>query len=181
MIEAEHTLLVDVPITRVWDYVVNIRNWAELMPGLRDCDIIDENDSRWTLKIGVGGMVRTVNVAVHVDEWDGPERAVFSYRLEGDPVDGGGAYKAVPKGPDQTEITLSVRVVGSGPVAPMWEALGRPVLPQFVKAFASQLKARIEEASGAAKPAAAAAPLPFAAIIRWLRKLWQAIFGPANR
>ena len=47
---------------------------------------------RWTLKVGVGGLVRTVKVQVHVDQWDGPERVLFSYKLEGDPVQGGGSY-----------------------------------------------------------------------------------------
>src|SRR3546814_7705613 len=62
------------------------------------------HDSQWTLKVGAGGLVRTVNVNVHVDQWDGPERVDFSYRLQGEPVVGSGAYVATRKGPRQTEI-----------------------------------------------------------------------------
>jgi carbon monoxide dehydrogenase subunit G len=185
MIETEQTILIDAGIDGVWGYVHKIPNWAEMMPGLRECSVIDENDSRWTLKVGVGGMVRTVNVQVHVDEWDGPERVRFSYKLEGDPVEGGGTYLATSKGPGQTEVTLTVRVEGGGPMAPMWEAMGKPLLPQFAKAFAGQLKTEIEKAVAAAPAAAteaAAAPVPapslFGAMARWLRKLWRAIFGP---
>lgn len=175
MIEAQHTVLLDVPLERAWDYVVDIANWAALMPGLQDYEIVDRDNSRWTLKVGVGGMVRTVRVAVHVEEWAGPERARFSYRLEGDPVEGGGTYTAARQG-DRTEIALAVQVVGSGPVAPMWEALGRPVLPTFVKAFAGQLKARIEEADRgtvAGAPVEARSLSLLERIMRWFAGLFR--------
>ena len=170
MIEAEHTAPVAVPIDRVWAYVVDIANWAELMPGLQDYTVIDADRSRWTLKVGVGGMVRTVTVAVQVDEWAGPGLARFSYRLEGDPVEGGGTFRAraIPEG---TEIALAVQVIGSGPVAPMWEALGRPVLPGFVKAFAGQLKERIEAEAGIAPQVAPFRPSLLARLWRWLLRL----------
>jgi carbon monoxide dehydrogenase subunit G len=139
MIEAEHSTLVATGIDGVWNYVQDIRAWANLFPGCRECTVIDAHDSRWAIKVGAGGLVKTVNVLVHVDEWSGPERVVFSYKLDGEPVEGGGAYTAVRKGPDQTEISLKVRVVGSGPMAPMWEAVSRPLLPQLAKAFAGKL------------------------------------------
>ena len=124
-----------------------------MMPGYRECTIIDANDSRWTLKVGVGGLVRTVKVRVHVEEWNEPERVSFSYKLEGDPVQGGGSYAASRMGVQQTEIALRVRVEGSGPMAPMWEAMSRPLLPQLAKSFAEKLKTEIETAAGAARVA----------------------------
>ena len=74
MIETEQTVLIEAGIDGVWEYVQDMRRWASIMPGYRECAIIDANDSKWTLKVGVGGLVRTVNVQVHVDQWDGPER-----------------------------------------------------------------------------------------------------------
>lgn len=145
MIEAEQTLSIDTAIDNVWDYVSDIRKWANLMPGCRSCTIVDANNSRWVLKVGVGGLLRTVNVLVHVDQWDGPERVNFSYNLEGDPVKGSGSYAASRTSTLQTEVTFRVRVEGSGPLAPMWEAMSRPLLPQLAKAFARKLKADIEK------------------------------------
>jgi carbon monoxide dehydrogenase subunit G len=175
MIETEQTVNIDAGIDSVWDFARDIRGWAGLMPGMRECDVVDDDNSRWTLKVGVGGLVRTVRVQVHVDQWDGPGRALFSYKLEGDPVKGGGSYAAVRKGPTETEVTLQVRVEGAGPMAPMWEAMGKPLLPQLARGFAEQLKASIEEALGpAAAPASAPAkPRGIAALIRWLRGLWR--------
>jgi carbon monoxide dehydrogenase subunit G len=176
MIETEQTVLIDVGIDGVWGYAHDMRRWAELLPGMREFTVIDDNDSRWVLKVGVGGLVRTVNVLVHVDEWAGPERVNFSYKLEGDPVEGGGSYTATSKGDRQTEVVLKVRVQGGGPMAPMWEAMGRPLLPQLARGFADALKAAIER--DVVQPAVPAAPAPqpsgFGA---WFKRLWRSLFG----
>lgn len=175
MIETEQTVVIEAAIAQVWDYVSDIERWAALMPGMRECEVVDANDSKWTIKVGVGGLVRTVRVNVHVDEWDGPGRVLFSYALDGDPVKGGGTYTARLVGAARTEIVLQVRVEGGGPMAPMWEAMGKPLLPQLAKGFANQLKAEIETAHA---PASASAPVPASGgFLAWLRRLWQALFG----
>jgi carbon monoxide dehydrogenase subunit G len=175
MIETEQTVVIDAAIADVWSYASDINRWAALMPGMRECEVIDGDDSKWTIKVGVGGLVRTVKVNVHVDQWDGPERVFFSYKLDGDPVQGGGTYVARPLGPAQTEVALTVRVEGGGPMAPMWEAMGKPLLPQLAKGFANQLKAAIEAAYPAA--GAATAEKPRKGFAAWLRELWRMLTG----
>jgi carbon monoxide dehydrogenase subunit G len=147
MIETERSIAIDAPIDRVWDYVQDIRGWASLFPGCRECTVIDAQDSRWVLKVGAGGLVRTVNVLVHVDEWAGPERVSFTYALEGDPVTGSGTYMASRTSDRETQVALHVRVEGSGQLAPLWEAISKPLLPQLAKSFAGKLKAEIEKAT----------------------------------
>jgi carbon monoxide dehydrogenase subunit G len=174
MIETEQTVVIEAAIADVWTYVADIQRWAALMPGMRECEVIDANDSKWTIKVGVGGLVRTVRVEVHVDQWDGPSHVFFSYKLDGDPVQGGGTYVAKPLGPNQTEVALRVRVEGGGPMAPMWEAMGKPLLPQLAKGFANQLKTEIERIHA---PAAAAAGKERSPFPRWLRAIWRTLFG----
>jgi carbon monoxide dehydrogenase subunit G len=145
MLETAHTLLIEAPVDTVWDYVQDMRRWANLLPGCKECVMQDADNSRWIMKVGAGGLVRTVKAVVHVDKWDGPGRVDFSFKLEGDPVEGGGSYIAVETTPAQSQITLQVHVIGSGPLAPMWEAMSRPLLPRIAKSFASQLKEQIEK------------------------------------
>jgi len=177
MIETEQTVTVDADIDATWAYARDFERWASIMPGYQTSEIEDEDNSLWILKIGVGAMVRTVKVRVHVDEWAGPERVDFSFKLEGDPVLGNGQYLAAPNGTDKTDMTLKVQVSGSGPMAPMWEAMGGPVLPKFARSFAEELKGRIEEhAGGGAMPAgakleSAQRPSLVARILAWLRRL----------
>lgn len=177
MIETTQTVAVSVGIDKVWDYVRDIRRWAELMPGLQDCQIDGEDDSRWVLKVGVGALVRTVKVNVHVDQWDGPGRVLFSYKLQGDPVQGGGFYHAESTGPDAIAMRLSLRVEGGGPMAPMWEAMGGPLLPKFASAFAEQLAQGIEAAYAGADEGAIAGESTRKGPISLLRWLWQVLFG----
>lgn len=170
MIETTQEVTIARPIGDVWAFASDIARWAALMPGMQDCEVIDADNSRWVLKVGVGGMVRVVTVKVHVSRWDGPAHVTFDYDLEGDPVKGGGTYDAVASGPDATEVTLKVRVEGSGPLAPMWEAMGRPVLPQLAKAFAGQLRDAIER-EGSSEPVAPPAPGLLARLLAALRRL----------
>lgn len=170
MIETAQTVLIRTGIGEAWDFARDIRRWAGLVPGMQGCDVIDDDNSRWVVKVGVGGLVRTVTAEVQVERWDEPGAVDFTYKLKGDPVTGGGTYRAgsVDGG---TEVTLALRVEGTGPMAPMWEAMGRPLLPQLAKAFAAQLKAAVEQAAGT--PSAAAAPRRslWALVRAWLGKL----------
>src|SRR3546814_10909143 len=47
MIEAQHLVLIEAPIENVWDYVQDIRQWANLFPGCREYKVLDERDSQW--------------------------------------------------------------------------------------------------------------------------------------
>ena len=173
MIETESTTQINSPIHSVWDYVKDMERWADSFPGCRECEVIDENLSRWTIKVGVGGLVKTVNVKVNVDNWNGPDRVDFSYELEAEPVVGSGSYSAVSNGV-ATDIRLHVIVKGSGQMAPMWEAMCKPLLPQLAKSFSDELKYEIENIAGVAteKP-----PTILVRIGRWFTGLWQSLFG----
>ncbi len=170
MIEAQQVVVIDTDIDTVWDYVQDISRWAELFPGCRECEIVDDRRSKWLIKVGAGGMVKRVNVLVNVDQWSGPERVDFSYRLESESVTGSGSYSAICKGPQATEINLHLKVEGSGQMAPMWEAMSKPLLPQMAGAFAARLKSDIELANGiAGQPGQSV----FAALLQWLRRIWK--------
>ncbi|MFT4027348.1 MAG: SRPBCC family protein [Novosphingobium sp.] len=173
MIETEQTVLVRAGIGEAWAYARDIRRWAELVPGMQSCDIRDEDTSRWVVKVGVGGLVRTVTVDVEVTRWSGPEAVDFTYQLKGDPVTGGGTYRAAAV-PEGTSLALGLRVAGSGPMAPMWEAMGRPLLPELAKGFAEQLRAGIEAAAGVitAEQAAQAKMTFWGIITAWLARLF---------
>jgi len=174
VIETTQHVIVEASLGAVWDHARDVRRWAAIMPGFRECEIIDDDHSRWILKVGVGGLVRTVKVNVAVTRWAGPGEVDFTYALEGDPVSGGGTYRSEASGPSQTRLALHVEVKGSGPMAPMWEAMGGPLLPKFAAGFAGELKAAIEAelAPGGAVTAPAAARSGLLGRLRqWLRRL----------
>lgn len=174
MIETEYASDIDAHIDEVWTYVQDIEKWALLFPGCRKCTVINAQDSRWVIKVGAGGLIKTVNVLVHIDRWAGPEQVEFSFKIDGEPVQGSGCYSAAARGARATAIALKVRVEGSGPMAPMWEAVSKPLLPQIAKAFTGKLKAEIETMTAATPVSADRVEQPnwLARFGAWLKTLW---------
>ena len=175
MIDAEHTVTIDAGIDAVWNYVQDISQWALLFPGCKACEVIDDHHSKWLIKVGAGGLIKSVNVLVQIEQWGGPEQVDFTYQLESEPVVGSGRYRAKPLSENTTEISLYVKVEGSGQMAPMWEAMSKPLLPQMAKSFAGKLKAEIEPptqdlVSGTKKPSL------LAKFVRCLQQWWQTLF-----
>lgn len=163
MIDAQHTVTIDTAIDDVWSCVQDISRWADLFPGCQECELIDDNRSRWLIKVGAGGMVKAVTVHVNVDRWGGPKTVDFSYRLESESVTGSGSYNARQLDNGATEVQLQLSVEGSGQMAPMWEAMCRPLLPQMAQSFSNRLKDDIEISCGLA-------PTPRPSL---LARLWQ--------
>ena len=177
VIETEQRISIGCGIEAVWEYVADIRNWASLMPGSQSCAVLNRDDSRWTLKVGAGGLVKTVIVAVHIEQWNAPAGVIFSYALQGEPVVGSGSYGAARKSAHETEITLKLRVAGSGPMSRLWEAMSTPLLPQLAKAFSERLKLEIEGAAHAAPPPGASSGRSsvLGGLGRWFLIRWRSI------
>lgn len=171
MIETTQSVGINASIAQVWAYAEDINRWAGLMPGLVDCVVQDADNSRWTLKVGVGALVRTVKVAVHVDRWAGPDAADFTFTLDNDPVNGSGTYRARSLSPNETEVAFHVQVWGEGQMAPMWEAMGKPLLPKFARAFADQFKGEVEQLVATA-PARERTSI-MTRVLAWFRQLFS--------
>jgi hypothetical protein len=66
-------------------------------------------------------------------------------------------------------------------MAPMWEAMGGPLLPKFAGAFAEQLKAEIEKTVGIGAPPTIATPSLWEIVWQGLQRFCRAPFGSALR
>lgn len=174
MIDTTHSVVINTGIDEVWSYVQDISKWAILFPGCKDCEIIDDYHSNWVIKVGAGGLIKTVNVLVTIDQWNGPESVLFSYKLESEPVIGNGSYTAVSRGNNVTEIEFHVVVEGSGQMAYMWEAMSKPLLPAMAKSFSARLKEEIENAAGITKEKRYSVLSIWG---QWLERIWRMIFG----
>lgn len=146
MIEHEQGIAVRSSIQDVWDYVSDMRRWASSVPGCKNCEVIDEDRSIWTIKAGAGALIKTVKVNVLVEKWDAPTAVSFSFDIQNEPVRGDGSYSAVYTA-EGTELLLRLRIVGSGPMAPVWETLGKPIVPALAKSFVESLREQIEKQS----------------------------------
>ena len=172
MLQHTEKAAISVGINDAWRFISDMANWAENMPGYQSYEMLNDTDSRWTLKVGVGALVKTVQVLVHIEEWHEPSRVRFSYRLENEPVDGHGHYEAERISDDEIDIALFVCVRGEGAMAPMWEAMAKPILPRLAHEFTRTLKALTEASvSGGAQGEPVRKVTLFAPLRSWLANI----------
>ena len=74
MPEVEYSTTAKLPVEVDWDFVQEMDNWAGFVAGYQRHEKQSETDSTWVLKGDVGPLARTVQFAVHIEEWNGPSR-----------------------------------------------------------------------------------------------------------
>lgn len=90
MPEVEYSTTMALAPEVIWEFVKDMNNWAPMLTGYQEHEIIDDTDSIWTLKGDVGILSRMVKLKAHVTEWNGPERVAFTLTGLNEKVDGGG-------------------------------------------------------------------------------------------
>ena len=92
MAEVEYSTTAKLPVEVVWDFVQEMDNWATFVAGYQSHEKQSETDSSWVLKGDVGPLARTVKFAVHIEEWNGPTKVVFSLKGVNEPMQGTGTF-----------------------------------------------------------------------------------------
>lgn len=168
MLSTEQSVPIRVPLGDVWTYVSAPSNWAEQFPGYESFEEkVPDSEYIWTVKIGLGGLVRTVKVRVHVTAWDEPHHVSFGLKGITEPITGQGAFDARPAGVALTDVTLTLSIAGSGNMANMMEAMARPVVPKLGQLFCNRLKDEIESRAGVVEAATTR--------VAWYARVWSAI------
>lgn len=153
MLEHQESFAVDVDGDAVWAFVHDMGNWAASVPGYESYEVIDEKNSRWTVKVKLGALTRTVRVKVTVTEWVEPKRVAFALVGETEPITGTGSFDAEPGDEaGTTNVRLGVSVAGSGSMASAMEAMSRPIIPRLSRTFAAALRRGIEGDATDPKP-----------------------------
>jgi carbon monoxide dehydrogenase subunit G len=139
----EQEVMARAPIGQVWDFVKDMRNWAAQMPGYEKFEVVNNEDSVWTLNVDLGPMSRVVEIDVHVTRWVEPREVSFELAGRYEPVRGIGGYRAEER-EGGTAIQLRLEVNGSGPMAKVISIMASPVLKQLAQEFATNLCRAIE-------------------------------------
>ncbi|MDC7285997.1 SRPBCC family protein, partial [Bifidobacterium thermophilum] len=73
-----HEEKVNVTIENLWDFVSDMNNWAPLVPGYIDHQIINEKQSTWSFKTDVGIMKKKIELSVEITRWNAPSKVTFN-------------------------------------------------------------------------------------------------------
>lgn len=134
-----------------WDFVSDLRNWAEFLPGYESMDVIDDVDSVWRVRGDAGILTRLVTLNVHVTEWIAGSRVAFDIECVEEPLTGAGFLLVEPDG-DGTVLTFRLGAEAGGMMAPVVDALIGPAMAKMAEAFATAIKSEIESREQASAP-----------------------------
>lgn len=67
MPNGSHHIQLNLPIEKVWDFVRSINNWAPLVPGYINHELINEYESTWEFKGDLGFMKKTIKLNYGVE------------------------------------------------------------------------------------------------------------------
>ena len=96
MAATEYATTTKLPITRIWDFVQDMDNWAPFLTGYQKHEKLSETESNWTVKGDVGVLARVVQFRVEVVEWSGPDRVRFTLKGLNEQMEGEGSFTLEP-------------------------------------------------------------------------------------
>ncbi|WP_010651366.1 CoxG family protein [Oceanobacillus massiliensis] len=143
MPNGKHTVQVDRPIDAVWDFVSDINNWAPLVPGYIEHEIINEKQSTWKFVSDIGVIRRKLYMKVNITEWREPTKVTFDLKGINEKFSGSGYFEAEKVTDSSTLITGYLEIKPGGVLAPALKPALRSVLPKtaagLTEAIANQI------------------------------------------
>jgi carbon monoxide dehydrogenase subunit G len=144
MNSVQRELVVDKEPEAVWEFVKDMGKWASQMPGYMSHELLNDDDSVWTLNVNFGPFARPVVIDVHVTQWVAPSQVTFEVKGRSDPFRGSGAFEA-RKTEAGTAISLQFGAEGTGSMAKMISAMVPPVLNFMGDGFSANLAKALSE------------------------------------
>jgi len=152
MLNVKRELTVQQSPSQVWDFVRDMGNWAKQMPGYVSHEVVDENDSVWTVQFNMGPFTRPCIIDVHVLRWAEPSEIEFSIKGRHDPFQGQGVFNSEAAADDGTHVKVDFTMQITGSMAKVISVMAAPVLTKL----ADQMVVRMGQALGGPVPAQAA-------------------------
>lgn len=138
LIFVKRELVVNSDAQAVWAFVKDMGNWASQMPGYISHELLNDDDSVWTVQVNVGAFTRPVIINVHVIQWLAPSEVTFEVKGRSEPFRGRGAFRARPDG-NRTAISIEFGAEGTGSMATVISSLVPPVLDYVGDGFTANL------------------------------------------
>ncbi|MEQ2525786.1 SRPBCC family protein [Bacillaceae bacterium CLA-AA-H227] len=125
-----HSLKLNIPIESVWGFVSSIDNWAPLVPGYINHDILSDLESTWAFKGDLGFMKKTVKLKVDITKWEEPIRVTFDLTGISDNFAGTGCFEAEKIDNNQTMMSGCLDITARGAMGPMINSILKNFVPQ---------------------------------------------------
>lgn len=145
MPQGSHTVEVPLNIETIWDFVHDMNNWAPLVPGYIDHEIITERQSTWSFKGDLGFMKKKVKLQIDIKEWNEPSEVLFDLKGLSDNFIGGGFFKAEAIDENTTNMTGHLDITAAGMMGPMINQILTKFVPQTAQELTDAIVAKLLE------------------------------------
>jgi len=145
MAHAVHHVQLDTSVLKIWDFIRDINNWAPLVPGYAEHEIVNDTESTWKLHGDIGIIQKTVKLTVNITECNEPSYIRFQLSGLNSTCTGDGYFKATALSNQKTEVTGCLNLTVKGMMAPMINPTLRAIIPRVGKDFTEKVAATIME------------------------------------
>ncbi len=140
-----HEEKVNVTIENLWDFVSDMNNWAPLVPGYIDHQIINEKQSTWSFKTDVGIMKKKIELSVEITRWNAPSKVTFNLTGINEKFSGQGFFSAISKSKEAVIMTGFLEINAEGMMAKMANNILNTSLPEITTELTTAVARKAEE------------------------------------
>ncbi|MDQ0268475.1 CoxG family protein [Cytobacillus purgationiresistens] len=140
-----HQEKVNVSIENLWTFVSDMNNWAPLVPGYIDHQIINEKESTWAFKTDVGIMKKKIELKVDITHWNEPSKVTFNLTGLNEKFTGEGFFSAVIRSSDSILMTGFLEINADGMMAKMANNILKSSLPEITTELTKAVARKAEE------------------------------------
>ncbi|MED4554291.1 SRPBCC domain-containing protein [Lysinibacillus capsici] len=134
MATGQYSKVINVQKNKLEGFIHNKEQWAVLIPGYLNHELLNEDDMIWVFQGDFGIIQKAVKVKLKVNKSDAHQ---IQFELEGlsDPINGNGSFEIIQNQNGSLQLTGNLTMKASGFLAGMMN----PVLDNFVPRLIEQL------------------------------------------
>ncbi|MGN1387687.1 MAG: CoxG family protein [Bacillus sp. (in: firmicutes)] len=140
-----HSVNIPLNINTIWEFVHDMNNWAPLVPGYIEHEILSEHESTWVFKGDLGFMKKKVKLKIDIKEWNEPSEVIFDLTGLSDNFKGGGYFKATAVSENETIMTGNLDITAGGMMGAMVNQILVKFVPQTAEELTEAIVAKLRE------------------------------------
>jgi carbon monoxide dehydrogenase subunit G len=136
----------------VWDFLMDMRNVAECLPGVEDVRQVDDETYDGTLRMKMGPIALALQGTIHVEakdreQWHGAMRAEAKDRKLGGGLRARLGMHLVEKGAVETEMRVTLEAHVLGKIGEFGQPVMRKRADAMLQEFARQISERLSNST----------------------------------
>jgi carbon monoxide dehydrogenase subunit G len=136
---------VNMPIHSIWEFVSVMDNWAPLVPGYIEHEILNDSESIWKFKTDLGVIKKKVELKVDITDWIKPKKVIFNLTGINEKMTGKGYFEAQIIDTNNTLMTGYLEITPEGKMAKLINSKLKKNLNELTKELTEAIIAKIKD------------------------------------